>query len=94
MFSDSKTQLIQFTDQQKETENVTCAICRPDKNKVKKGSGKLELNFPKIHSNINNVCVSWHFQNVIHNLQTRFSQFTDQKKVWDGTNNTNRTFHK
>ena len=68
MFYDSKTQLIQFTDQQKETENVTCAICRPDKNKVKKGSGKLELNFPKIHSNINNVCVSWHFQNVMHNL--------------------------
>ena len=94
MFYDSKTQLIQFTDQQKGTENVTCTICRPDKNKVKKGSGKLELNFPKIHPNINNVCVSWHFQNVMHNLQTRFSQFTDQKKVWDGTNNTNRTFHK
>ena len=29
-----------------------------------------------------------------HNLQTRFSQFTDQKKVSDGTNNINRTFHK
>ena len=30
----------------------------------------------------------------MHNLQTRFSQFTDQKKVWDGTNNRNKTFHK
>ena len=44
------------------------------------------------HSNTNNVCV--HFQNVIHNLQTRFPQFADQKKVRDGTNNTNKTFHK
>ena len=30
MFSDLKTQLIQFTDQQKETENVACTICRAD----------------------------------------------------------------
>ena len=44
MFYDSKTQLIQFTDQQKGTENVTCTICRPDKNKVKKSTGKLGLN--------------------------------------------------
>ena len=57
MFYDSKTQLIQFTDQQKVTKNVTCTICRPDKIKVKKTAGKLELNFPKIHSNIN-VCVT------------------------------------
>ena len=42
MFYDSKTQLIQFTDQQKGTKNVTCRICRPDKNKVKKGTGQLE----------------------------------------------------
>ena len=27
-----------------------------------------------------NVYISWHFQNLIHNIQTRFSQFTDQKK--------------
>ena len=57
MFYDSKTQLIQFTDQQKVTKNVTCTIIRPDKIKVKKTAGKLELNFPKIHSNIN-VCVT------------------------------------
>ena len=67
MFYDSKTQLIQFTDQQKGTKNVTCTICRPDKNKVKKSTAKLELNYPNINSNIN-VCVSWHFQNVMHNL--------------------------
>ena len=30
MFSDLKTQLIQFTDPQKETENVACTICRAD----------------------------------------------------------------
>ena len=30
-------------------------------------------------SNINNVCVSWHYQNVIPNLKTRFVQFKDQK---------------
>ena len=41
MFYDSKTQLIQFTDQQKGTKNVTRTICRPDKNKVKKSTGKL-----------------------------------------------------
>ena len=64
MFYDSKIQLIQHTGQQKETKNVTCIICRPDK----KSTGKLKLNFPKIHSNINNVSVSWHFQNVMHNL--------------------------
>ena len=68
MFYDSKTHLKQFTDQQKWTENVTCSICRPDKNKVKKRTGKLELNFPKTHSNIDNVCVSWHFENVMDNL--------------------------
>ena len=33
MFYDSKTHLIQFTDQQKGTKNVTCTICRLDKNK-------------------------------------------------------------
>ena len=49
MFCDSNTQLIQFTDQHKGTKNVTCTICRPDKNKVKK---------IKIHSNKNNACVS------------------------------------
>ena len=68
MFYNSKTQLIQFTDQQKGTKNVTCTICRPDKNKVKKSTGKLELKFPKIHANIKNVCLSWHVQNVMHNL--------------------------
>ena len=47
---------------------MTCSICRPDKNKVKKRTGKLELNFPKTHSNIDNVCVSWHFENVMDNL--------------------------
>ena len=47
-----------------------------------------------MHSNISNVCVSWDFQNVTHNLQIRFPQFTDQKKVWYGTNTTNRTFYK
>ena len=44
MFYDSKTHLIQFTDQQKGTKNVTCTICRPDKNKFKKSTGKLGLN--------------------------------------------------
>ena len=68
MFFDSKTQLTQFTDQQKGTENITCTNCRPNKNKVKKSTGKLELNFPKIDSNISNVWVSWHFQKVMHNL--------------------------
>ena len=58
MFFDSQNHFIQFTDQQKGTKNVTCTICRPDKNKVKKNNGKLQLNFPKIHSNINNVCIS------------------------------------
>ena len=53
MFYDSKIQLTQFTDQQKGTKNVTYTIFRPDKNKVKKSTGKFELNFPKIHSNIN-----------------------------------------
>ena len=68
MFFNSKNHFIQFTDQQKGTKNVTCTICRSDKNKVKKSAGKLELNFPRMHSNINNVCVSWLFQNVMHNL--------------------------
>ena len=36
MFYDSKTQLIQFTDQQIGTKNVTCTICRPDKKKLKR----------------------------------------------------------
>ena len=36
MFYDSKTQPIQFTDQQKGTKKLTCTICRPNKNKVKK----------------------------------------------------------
>ena len=36
MFYDSKTQLIQFTDQQKGTKNVTFTTCRPEKNKIKK----------------------------------------------------------
>ena len=51
MFFDSNAKLAQFTDHQKGTKNVTCTICRPD-NKVKKSTGKLELNFSKIHSNI------------------------------------------
>ena len=42
MFYDSKIQPIQFTDQQKGTKKLTCTICRPDKNKVKKN---LEFNF-------------------------------------------------
>ena len=58
MFYDSKTQLIQFRDQQNGTKNVTYTICRPDKNKVNKSSRNLELNFPKINSNINSNCVS------------------------------------
>ena len=41
MFCDAKTKLIQFTDQQKGTRKVNCTTCRPDKNKVKKDSGKL-----------------------------------------------------
>ena len=37
MFYDSETQkLIQFTDQIKRTEKVTCAICRSDKKKLEK----------------------------------------------------------
>ena len=68
MFYDSKTQLIKFSDRQKGTKNVACTICRPDKNKVNKSARKLELNFPKIHFNINNNCVSYHFQNVMQNL--------------------------
>ena len=47
---------------------MTCTICRPDKNRVKKSAGKLELNIPKINFSINNVCVSWDHQNVMHNL--------------------------
>ena len=35
MFCDSKTQLIQFTDQKKGTKKVTSAIFRPDKKKLK-----------------------------------------------------------
>ena len=35
MFYDSKTQLIQFTGQQKETKKVTRTIKRPDKKKLK-----------------------------------------------------------
>ena len=31
MFYDSKTQLIQFTDQQKGNKKVTWEICRPNK---------------------------------------------------------------
>ena len=31
-------------------------------------------------SNINNACVSWHFQGVMPNSQTRLVQFKDQKK--------------
>ena len=65
-----------------------------------KSSKQLKIIFPFMSVlntlntlNINNVRVSWHFQNVIHNLQTRLSQFTDQEKVWDGTNNANRTCH-
>ena len=58
MFYDSKTQLIQFTDQQKGAINVTFTIYRPDMSRIKTSTGKLELNFPKISSNINNVCVS------------------------------------
>ena len=80
MFYNSKAQPIHFSDQQKGTKNVTCTICRQDKSKVKKRSEKLELNILKIHSNINNVCIRWRFQNVFHNLRTRFSQFTDKKK--------------
>ena len=57
MFYDSKTQLIQFADQQKGTKNVTCTIYGPDMSKIKESAGKLELKFPKIRSNINNVCV-------------------------------------
>ena len=68
MFHDSKAQLRQCADQQKGTKNVTCTIFRPDKKKVRKSAGKLELNFSKIHSNINNVCVPRHFQNVMLNL--------------------------
>ena len=68
MFHDSTTQLIKFSDQQKGTESATATSYRPDKNKIKKSTGKFELQFPKIHYNINNVCVSWLFQNVMHNL--------------------------
>ena len=92
MFYDSKTQLIPFTDQQKGIKKLTCTICKPDKISLK--TRNLELNLPQIHSNINNFYVSWHFQDVMHNLQTIFLQFTDQKKVWNGTNSTNRTFRK
>ena len=35
MFCDSKTQLIQFTDQKKGTKKVNSAIFRPDKKKLK-----------------------------------------------------------
>ena len=36
MFYDSKTQPIQFIDQQKGTKKVTCAIYKPDEKKLKK----------------------------------------------------------
>ena len=43
--------------------------------KVRKSTGKMELYFLYIQSNINNVCRYWDFQNVyrlaFHNLQTR-----------------------
>ena len=42
-----------------------------------------------MHSYINNVCVSWGFQNLMHNLYTRFLQF----RVWNSTDSVNRTFH-
>ena len=68
MFYESKTQLIQFTDQQKGAINVTFTIYRPDMSRIKISTGKLELNFPRIRSNINNVCVSRPFQSLMHNL--------------------------
>ena len=46
MFYGLKTQLIQFTDQQKGTKKAACTICRPDKNKGEKSTGKLELSVP------------------------------------------------
>ena len=45
-------------------------------------------------SNINTGHKSKMFWNKRHNLQTRIVQFADQKKVWIGTNSTNRTFDK
>ena len=47
MLYDSKTQLIQFTDQQKGTKNVTCTICRPDKNKVLEKYWKIGIKLSK-----------------------------------------------
>ena len=58
VFHDSKTQLIKFSDLLKGTKNATATSYRPDKSKIKKSTGKLELQFPKINYNINNVCVS------------------------------------
>ena len=37
---------LQFTDQQKGTRKMTWVIYRPDEEKLKKSTGKLELNFP------------------------------------------------
>ena len=73
---------------------MTCRFCRPDKSKVKKSAEKLESNFPKIHSKSTMFvyvdtsrmyCIIYELD--FHNLQTR-------KKVWNGANSTNTTFHK
>ena len=58
MFYDSKTQLIQFTDQLKGIKCDLHNLQTRGKKVKKKNTANLELNFPKIHSNIHNVCVS------------------------------------
>ena len=70
-----KKKTVEFTDS-------THTIYWPT-TKAKKAANSWKKSFclrTKIPSNISNVCVSWHFQNVIKNLYNRFACITDQNK--------------
>ena len=58
----------------------------------------MKLTLPNIlllkSSNISTDHKSKMVWNKRHNLQIRLVQFTGRKRVWIGTNSTNRTFHK
>ena len=81
--SNLETRIVQFTDQKKTAKKVTKNLNWPF----------LISQLLKI-SNINTDHKSKMVWNKRHNLQTRIVQFADQKKVWIGTNSTNRTFDK
>ena len=78
-----QARIVQFTDQKKTAKKVTKNWNWPF----------LISQLLKI-SNINTGHKSKMVWNKRHNLQTRIVQFADQKKVWIGTNSTNRTFDK